>query len=246
MEEHRREPFLLYIADWCVHFPWQGPDDPADFAEGVDSDRIPDKFGSQYPHEHRRAYREMVEAQDRNVGRILGKIRDLGLTSNTLLIFASDNGGHHEVTDNAPLRGAKGDMFEGGQRVPACACWPGTIPGGRESDETVLTMDIFPTLLSLAGLQPPPGVAFDGIDISGHLLRRESLPGRRLFWRMGPGKAAVREGQWKYVRQEESESLFDLNADPGENDNRMEGSPDIASNLKAALRSWEEEVDGNR
>ena len=104
-------------------------------------------------------------------------------------------------------------------------------------------MDIVPTLVSLAGLQPPPGAAFDGIDISGHLLREESLPGRRLFWRMGPGKAAVRDGEWKYVRQDGRESLFDLNADLGETDNRMDDSPDIASNLKEALRRWEEDVD---
>ncbi len=244
IEEHRDEPFLLYLSDWCVHFPWQGPNDPADFAEGVDNDRLPNKFGRSYPSDHRRAYREMVEAQDRNVGRVAQKLDELGLTSNTLLIYMSDNGGHHEVTDNAPLRGAKGDMFEGGHRVPAFARWPGTIPGGRVSNETAITMDIFPTLLSIAGLETPPGAAFDGMDVSGHMLRGESLPERNLFWRMGPDKAAVREGPWKYVRQNDKEMLFNLDEDLGETDDLAARYPGLVRKLQTALREWEADVQG--
>ncbi len=159
-------------------------------------------------------------------------------------VYMSDNGGHHEVTDNAPLRGAKGDMFEGGHRVPAFCRWPGNIPGGRVSGETVMTMDVFPTLLSIAGQEMPPGVAFDGIDVSAHLLRGESLRERNLFWRTGPDKAAVREGPWKLVRQSGKDMLFNLDDDLGETDDLAARYPEIVKKLQSALREWEADVQG--
>ncbi|MFO7957454.1 MAG: sulfatase-like hydrolase/transferase [Candidatus Brocadiia bacterium] len=241
--EHRDEPFLLYLPDWCVHFPWQGPHDPADFRDAVDNDRTPDKWGSQYPRRHRQAYREMVEAQDRNLGRIADTLEALGLREDTLLIFCSDNGGHHEVTDNAPLRGHKGDMFEGGHRVPAFCRWPGRIPAGRVSQDAAMTMDLLPTLLSIAGIAPPQGRDFDGIDLSAHLFRGTPLPERPLFWRVGSEKAAARQGRWKYVRQGGREWLFDLADDLGESTDLLVGYPDRAARLRQALAHWEQDVD---
>ncbi len=241
IEEHQDEPFLLYLADWCVHFPWQGPDDPADFAPGVDNSAVPDKWGSQYPDEHKRAYAEMVEAQDRNVGRIAAKLKELELDSNTILIFASDNGGNRMVTDNQPLRAGKSSIFEGGHRVPAFCRWPGTIQSGKVSDETVMTMDVFPTILSLTGVEAPRHHTFDGIDISNHLLSGTSLPERPLFWRYGP-KAAVRSGKWKYVYEDEKEFLFDLLSDIGEENNLISTRPEIAEGLKKEMEQWAEDV----
>lgn len=245
ISEHRDQPFLLYLPDWCVHFPWQGPQDPADFRDGVDNDRGTDKWGSQYPNRHRQAYREMVEAQDRNLGRIADTLDELGLSENTLLVFCSDNGGHHEVTDNAPFRGHKGDMFEGGHRVPAFCRWPGRIPAGRVSHDAAMTMDLFPTLLSIAGIAPPPDHAFDGIDLSTHLFTGTPLPDRPLFWRMGSSKAAARHGRWKYVRQDNGEWLFDLDADPGENTDLIADHPEQAARLRQFLAEWEHDVDSS-
>ncbi len=236
--QHRDEPFLLYLPDWCVHFPWQGPNDPTDFCEGVDNDRMPDKWGSRYPRHHRRAYREMVEAQDRNLGRIADTLDAFGLTENTLLVFCSDNGGHREVTDNAPLRGHKGDMFEGGHRVPAFCRWPGRIPGGRLSQATAMTMDLFPTLLSIAGIAPPRDDGFDGIDLSGHLFHDAPVPERPLFWRAGADRAAVRRSRWKYVRQGGRQWLFDLSGDLGETTDLLAAHPDRADRLRQALTDW--------
>ena len=244
IKRHQSEPFLLYLADWCVHFPWQGPNDPADFAEGVDNSGTPEKWGSQYPNEHKRAYKEMTEAQDRNVGRIAAKLEELGLAENTLFIFISDNGGHSKVTDNAPLRGGKSQLFEGGHRVPAVFSWPGTIPSGRTSLDTALTMDVFPTLLSLAGLEPPDGLDFDGMDMSAHLLNGAPLPERTLFWRYGE-QALARRGEWKYLKRGE-EMLFDLASDLSEERNLIADKPALAKDLKEAFAEWEKDVETNR
>lgn len=244
MEENRDRPFLLYLADWCVHFPWQGPEDRVDFEEGGNFNDTPVKWGSQYPHRHLKAYREMVEAQDRNLGRIAGTLEELGLTEQTLLIYMSDNGGHHEVTDNAPLRGAKGDVFEGGHRVPAFVRRPGTITAGRVSSETAMTMDIFPTILTHAGVRIER--QFDGIDLSAHLIGDASLPERTLFWRKGE-KKAVRRGRWKYVDADATRTgaaplLFDLDTDLAETRDVAAEQPEAARELAAALADWEREV----
>jgi arylsulfatase A-like enzyme len=161
VEDQRGCPFLLYIADWMVHFPWQGPGDPADFSKGVDNSGVDKKYGSVV--DRKRAYREMVEAMDASIGRIGECLHDLGLSDNTFFFFASDNGGHELICDNRPLNGAKGSMLEGGHRVPAIAFWPGTFGEGIESDETVMLSDLFPTILETASIPKLGDRHLDGI-----------------------------------------------------------------------------------
>ncbi len=242
IDEHRDGPFLLYLADWMVHFPWQGPDDPVDFRKGVDNSSPERKYGS--VPDRRRAYRDMVEALDSSVGRIVDRLRELGIEQNTLLFFASDNGGHELVCENRPLNGAKGSMLEGGHRVPGIAYWPGVVPAGVESEDTVLLFDLYPTLLELAGATQPAGRPLDGCSLLGLLTRSAPLPERRLFWRQG-AQGAVREGRWKLFIEGERARLFDLDADIGETRDLAAKHPERVAAMKAAFGAWCENVDAD-
>lgn len=249
IDRHRDQPFFLYVAHLAAHFPWQGPRDHADRAVGGNYDGLA-KFGSRA--DKRAAYREMVEALDDGVGRIVARLRELKLTNSTLIVFASDNGGYSvehggyvDVSSNGPWRGQKGDLYEGGHRVPGIFHWPGRIAPGV-SDATVLTMDLLPTCLELAGLPPPAAAeASDGVSLCGQLLRREPLPARTLFWRRGETKA-VRQGSWKLVATRGTgPQLFDLAADPGEKEDRAAREPQRVAAFLKAFATWESDVDAS-
>lgn len=150
LERHRRQPFFLYVPHLAVHFPWQGPADPADRVVGVDYRPGVLKFGTR--EDKHAAFVEMVQSLDRSVGQIVARLRELDLERSTLVVFFSDNGGYTVdrggyvgVSSNAPFRGQKGDMYEGGHRVPAIASWPGRIPPAVTSASTVMSMDWLPT-----------------------------------------------------------------------------------------------------
>ncbi|MHC4618621.1 MAG: sulfatase-like hydrolase/transferase, partial [Planctomycetota bacterium] len=114
IEQHRDRPFCLYVPHFAVHFPWQGPNDKADFLPGVNNASPQKKYGSR--KDRKNAYREMIESLDDSVGRIVDKIRRLGLERKTLVFFTSDNGGHELVASSGPLAGYKGSLLEGGHR----------------------------------------------------------------------------------------------------------------------------------
>ena len=241
MEHHAGQPFLLYIADWMVHFPWQGPNDPPDFAKGVDNSAPEKKYGS--VKDRKRAYREMVEALDGSVGRVMESVRKLGIEENTLFIFTSDNGGHHLICDNLPLRGHKGDLFEGGHRVPAIACWPGQIEAGSICDETIMLFDLMPTMLELTGIEPPADRHLDGTSLLPVLRGEGGLPERTIFWRMG-SKWAVRQGCWKAVcHGDEPPQLYELSEDIGETRDLAHAYPQRVQEMIAAFEQWERDVD---
>ncbi len=208
IERHRDEPFFLFVSHLAIHFPWQGPDDPPHRVAGRDywNDKwgmIPDE-DNVAPH-----VKAMVEALDESVGDIVATLRRLDLERRTLVFFTSDNGGYrhyahrfHNISSNGPLRGQKTDVFEGGHRVPAIARWPGRIRPGV-CDHTVMTFDLFPTLLSLAGRATGPDL--DGVDISALLFDGAELAPRTLFWRMRRHRAVWR-GPWKLVSVDDSEA----------------------------------------
>jgi arylsulfatase A-like enzyme len=237
LERHRDRPLCLHVADFLVHFPWQGPNDQADFAKGSVYDCPEHKYGRR--RDRRTAYREMVEAMDRSVGRLVARVDELGLTENTLLLFAADHGGHHMVADNGPLSGAKGSLLEGGHRIPAIACWPGRLPAGRAVDDTAMLMDLFPTFSGLCNLPAPPGTPFDGTDLCRLLLGSEPLPERTLFWRQGDARAA-RRGPWKLVADPAAGvRLFHLPDDIGETRDVSSRETDTRDSLMRALERWE-------
>ncbi|MHC4637460.1 MAG: sulfatase-like hydrolase/transferase [Planctomycetota bacterium] len=150
IETNKDKPFCVYVPYQAVHFPFQGPEDDPDRLIGGNywSDA---KYGRRYkPIEDRMlAYKEMVESMDAGVGRILETVKKLGLEKKTLVFFTSDNGAYSWVGSNLPLSGQKSDLLEGGHRVPAVAYWPGRIKAGTLIKETVLTMDLFPTIWQL-------------------------------------------------------------------------------------------------
>jgi len=250
IERHRDRPFFLYMAHLAVHFPWQGPQDSADREVGGGSYEGLGKFGSRA--DKHAAFHEMVEALDASVGRITAKLRELHLGENTLVVFASDNGGYAidrggyvAVSDNHPWRGQKSQNYEGGHRVPGIVWWPGRIAPGQVSDSTVMTMDLLPTFLPLAGCPLPQGQeASDGVDLAPLVFRQQPLAARTLFWRKGSGRA-VRRGPWKLVVDQPGLELYNLTEDPGEQSNVAAAHPQQVEAMRAALAAWESNVDAS-
>lgn len=256
IQTNKEQPFFLFVSHPAVHFPFQGPADPPFRETGKvwhGNERVPgkiqpdSKYGPLPPEEYKRAYREMLEAVDRSVGILVDELRKLKLRERTLIVVTSDNGAYSWVGSNGIYRGQKGDLFEGGHRVPAFFNWPNVIREKALSSETSMTMDLAPTFLSLAGVDDPRGNAFDGIDLSDVLFEKASLPRRKLFWRFNNAYTnsqsyAVRDGDWKYIEEGGEVYLFDLANDPGEQTNRVRANPELVSEFKADFLSWEKSV----
>lgn len=249
IRENREVPFFLYVAHLVIHFPWQAPGEKAHRKAGTDYWNL-EKLGPHPEGTVKPVVEKMVEAVDDSVGAIMATLRELQLDDNTFVLFMSDNGGYQnydglfqgEISSNAPCRGQKTDVWEGGHRVPAIAWWPGKIQPGTISDETVMTMDILPTCADLASVPPPPGM--DGTTLVPLLSEGKKLPERDLFWRIDEAKA-VRRGPWKLVVEGEQALLFNLEKDIGENEDLSTQRPELVKDLLAALQKWENDVDGH-
>lgn len=227
---NKEQPFFLYFAHAAPHDPWQGRD-PA-------STNSPAQV-----------YREMIEILDESVGKVVEALRKNHLETNTLLIFCSDNGAAapRGVAANGRLRGRKGNtndggMFEGGHRVPCIASWPGVIPAGRTSAETVMTMDFLPTFAKLAGATPPASHVIDGMDLLPILKGAAKAPERTLHWRFGE-EWAVRRGKWKLLGEGTNAlALVNLEKDIEEKKNQIHAQAEIGSELMKLHQQWTEEV----
>ena len=226
LREHGAEgPFFVYLAYNAPHSPIQPP---ADWLE---------RYRKQHPEvpEKRAKLASLVEHLDAGVGRVMECLESTGLAKNTLVIFTSDNGGaEYFGSDNGPLAGGKQEMLEGGIRVPMGATWPGKITPGSTSDRVAMTMDLFPTICEAAGVKQEG--AIEGRSILPTLLGKSQPPeDRTLFWvRLEGGRRyrgqpyyAVRQGPWKLLQNTADEPLrlYDLNADPGEDNRRGRGEP---------------------
>jgi arylsulfatase B len=187
--------------------------------------------------EQRRLFAAMLTSLDRAVGTVLTKLREKGVEDDTLIVFVSDNGGPTaELTSsNAPFRGGKGQLFEGGIRVPFCLQWKGHIQP-QTFEHPVITLDILPTALAAAGAAAPSGL--DGRNLLPHLTGRNNAPPHEaLFWRYGRN-IALRRGRYKLVRQgppEDVFALFDLASDPGETRDLSASEPGRAAELRREL-----------
>jgi arylsulfatase A len=239
--ENKDQPFFLFISHLAVHFPFQGPGDPPHRTEGKMWHE--NKYGPLPESQYRRAYKEMLEAVDESIEKVVFTIDEAKLRDNTLIFITSDNGAYSWVGSNYPFRGQKGDLFEGGHRVPAIANWPGKITAASISNALTMTMDIAPTLVSITGKKKINDYSFDGIDLSPVLFNEEALPQRILFWRFNNPyentKAyAIRDGTWKYIEKEGNNYLFNLDQDPTESNNLIDSYKNKAIQLENTYHKW--------
>ncbi|MFH5884661.1 sulfatase-like hydrolase/transferase [Halalkalibaculum sp. DA3122] len=250
IEEHKNEAFFIYTAHLAIHFPWQGPEDPPHRKAGKKYGN--NKWGIIKNENNVRPHvKGMIEAIDKSVGRIINKLKELELAKETLVIFTSDNGGYthyyqnehkfENISNNGPLRGQKGQVYEGGHRVPMIAYWPGKIRAGTETDETAMTMDFFPTLVELTGSGPIKNQKIDGVSLLPVLLKNEHLPERTLFWKIRDDWA-IRMGPWKLVNTGDDKQLFNLSNDIGEKRDISSQRPELLKTLVSLYKEWLREV----
>lgn len=226
---HRQEPFFLYLAHMHVHLPLYA-------AERFLKQSRNGRYGA------------CVEAIDWAAGVLLHELARLGIEGHTLLLFTSDNGSRGDNGgSNAPLRGGKTTTWEGGQRVPLIARWPGRIPAGTVCRELVTGMDFLPTMARLAGTEPPADRTLDGKDVSPLLLGTPGAvsPHTAFFYYWMDQLEAVRSGKWKlHVRKRDRVvcELYDLENDVGETTNLAPSFPDVVSALNRLLDRCREDL----
>jgi arylsulfatase A-like enzyme len=251
MEATAGEPFFLYLTHYAVHTPLQAKPELERKYRGK-----PVWSGHDNPR-----YAAMVESVDDSVGRVLGKLEELGIADNTVVIFFSDNGGLGTVTSMAPLRGSKGMLYEGGIREPLIVRWPGHTRPGSISRVPVIGTDFYPSLLEISGARGPRQ-PLDGISIVP-LLQGKPTPleftDRPLFWHfpayleagqmIGPWRTtpagAVRLGDYKLLEffEDGHLELYDLSRDVGEESDLSAAMPEKTAELHALMVQWRETVD---
>ncbi len=231
-------PWLLNLNFTTPHWPWLGEDDEETAAE-IEAKIRSGQVLSALLHNDGGSitkYKEMVENLDAAVGKVLTALRRTGQEDNTVVVFASDNGGER-FSYQWPLSGGKGELLEGGIRIPTVLRWPARIDGRQVSDEPVYSPDWTATLLELGGARPDPAYPLDGTSFAGYLLKGEELPERDLFWRVR-GNRALRRGKWKYYRDAAgTDHLYDLVADAREQADLAKVRPELLAELKAAWES---------
>ncbi len=196
-EQTAEKPFYMQVNWSAPHWPWEGPDDAAVGQE------MRQRFAyERNPLRHADGgslakYAELVEAMDEGIGRILDALDEQGLAENTIVVFCSDNGGER-YSFMWPFTGEKGDIAEGGIRVPFIVRWPAAIDANQWSDAPSITMDWTATLIDAAGAQPHPDYPLDGVSLMPWLTEAHEHPNHTLFWRIS-SQGALRQGRYKYV-----------------------------------------------
>ena len=250
--KNTKKPFFLYYAPYAVHTPIQG----------IDSLRH--KFAGKKPWKGQDNvdYATMLNNVDRNIGYLISELKRLGIYDNTFIIFTSDNGGLHPITEQKPLRAGKGSYYEGGIRVPFFFVWKGKIKPGAVNSTPITNLDIFPTLMELTSAQNSKNL--DGNGLLRMLTKNKKLKKRDLFWyfpiylesatennenrdplfRTRPG-AVIRSGDWKlhYYFENSDFELFNLKNDIGEQHNLAQTHPIKAKKLLLKLKQWMMEND---
>ena len=250
----RREPFFLYLAYNAPHYPMHAPKRYVERFANIDPERC--------------MYAAMLAAVDDSIGEIVETLRRNGQLENTLIFFAADNGATREARagldqqsahggSNAPLRGFKFSLFDGGIRVPAILSWPAAVPAGRVTVEVGAHFDILPTVSKAAGVALPTGRTIDGRDMLPVVTMDAESPHETLFWASG-GQQAARRGRWKLVLNgmtadgpraaetrlvgDDAVFLSDIVDDPAESQNLRQRDPAVVEELTAAIKQWSEQV----
>lgn len=246
MRGNHQKPMFVCLWPYNVHYPFEAPED-----------LIAKYKGKEGPGLKNAVYAAQVEATDRAIGKVLDEIDKLRIADNTIVIFTSDNGGWEGATDNRPLRSGKGDLYEGGLRVPLLVRWPGVVAAGKPvtpnstEDTPVVSMDLSATILDAAGVILGQKETLDGVSLRP-LLEGKPLGRDKLYfhyphyaWHKAnrPG-GAVRAGQFKLIRRYDDNSLelYDLAKDPGEKQDLAAQKPKVAAELDENLRRWLKEA----
>jgi len=239
IKQNRDQPFFLYLTHYAVHAPVQAPDELTEkYREKMKTNRS----------QKNAVYAGMVEAVDASVGRITDLLRELDLEKNTIVVFFSDNGGLASSTNNAPLRGSKQDLYEGGIRVPLIVRWPGKIPAESSSDVPVISHDLLPTLLDLADQNSATPDQLDGVSLKPILTDGGGIAARKLYWyyplyARRPG-SVVLDGPWKMIEfyDPPAVELYHLSDDLSETRDLATEHPDRVAGMRADLQAWLEET----
>ena len=249
IEQNAREPFFLCLSHYAVHTPLQAKPELVEKYESKPPDEC---------HDHA-VYAAMIESMDKSVARVLDTLDRLELANNTLVIFYSDNGGYGPATCMDPLRGAKGMLYEGGIRVPLVMRWPDRIPAGKKSDTPVITVDLYPTLLEVCGIEPSPGWMLDGVSLYKHISTGTEIGDRALYWHFpaylqayggeGPWRttpaSAIQVQNYKLIEyfEDGSTELYDLSKDISESENLANAFPETRQQLMQKMIRWRQDVD---
>lgn len=231
-------PFMMSLHYTAPHWPWETRED-AD---------VPKAIGNKLFHldgGNIHSYHRMIHHMDEGIGKIVALLQRESLLENTLIVFTSDNGGER-FSDNWPLVGGKMDLTEGGIRVPWIAHWPRRIAAGTTSAQHCMTMDWSTTLLEAGGGAPHPDYPLDGVSLMPVLpgpAANTAMPTntfeRPMHWRMNfRAQRARRDGQWKYLKVEDSEFLFDIEADARERANLAHRYPDRLARMRGEWEAW--------
>ncbi|MHC4680992.1 MAG: arylsulfatase B [Planctomycetota bacterium] len=239
IEQHdAAAPLFLYVPFNAVHSPFQAPESYIDKYKHIGQKR-------------KRIYAAMVTSMDDAIGRIVSALDKRGMRQNTLIVFCSDNGGVGSVADNGPLRGQKAQLYEGGIRVPATATWPGVLRAGAAVNEPLHIVDMYPTLLKLAGASLKQRLPLDGRDAWPTIAKGKPSPHEEILLNVTPYNGAIRRGDWKLVHNgklganytdgvpsENTFELFNLAEDPYEKNNLSGKNPQKLKELKRRLKSY--------
>jgi arylsulfatase A-like enzyme len=234
--EHRNTPFYLSLHYTAPHWPWQDRHG-GERVTFTDKTIEPVTMGG---GGSLKLYAEMMRSLDDGVGRLVKALKVTGLADNTLLIFTSDNGGER-FSYEWPFSGKKGDLLEGGIRVPAIVRWPGVISAKSVSHQIAITMDWTATIMASAETKPAEGYPLDGINLLPMMITPNETRDRILFWRIGD-QDAVRQGEWKYFRNGERRYLFNLKLDAHEQANFDLKNPDELARLAAEFKKWDQQM----
>lgn len=239
IDANQGKPFFVALSHYSPHGPIRFEPKLRDEYEKL--------IEAKKPRQTNAGYAAMIESLDQSVGQMLAWLDQQGLADKTLVIFTSDNGGVSNYTNNHPLREQKGTLFEGGIRVPMIARWPGHIPAGGANETQFCSIDLLPSLATLAGIKPPAGI--DGQDLSAVLSTGRAVDRGALYWHYphyhaGRPSGAIVKGNWKLIEHFETGKveLYDLAQDPSEQRDLAAENSSKAAELLADLKAWRMEV----
>lgn len=240
IKQNRENPFLLYL-------PFNAPHGSSSLEPGIKGTiQAPPEYLSLYPEaatereQRRREYMAAVTCMDDAIGNVLRLVDSLNLQDNTIVIFFSDNGGGIG-SDNSPLSGGKGTMWEGGIRVPCIMKWPGKIKEGQLLNNFISSLEIFPTLMAATGIQKPDSIILDGFNILPLLKGEENLERKEMYWDFREEYAA-HVGNLKWTKTKSTDGLFDLSSDTREKNDLSEKESDDYTLIKDKFIKWQNEM----